>query len=595
MQNQIMTPESETFLANISANQSKTKLREADLLARANVGTCGKWRKLPHALASMALALLLLAGSAFAPPGFWASLGAALAMGSFIIALYYALAFDHGQLKQTALFFAQAEDKVAAKASAEESQNLAAVQIGHMETAANQQANERLLSGDSLEAVKQYYAGALETVRADRQVFQTLSAAASKAIDAADREVRDATARFEDRARRWWPSRLVPAYTRAAASQWLSALGKRAAARFDQTACSAATEAYEHLAAFLARLAGECASAQTETAAAALDALAKIDSAKGLQNVTGCNKRLPLASDIAQAVEDQVKSDASSIRHAVASRPADQSLTEAIQQQALRVAATVQLPKTFGQFFGGLNGAKQLLLKQIDLQSSEFAIANPYAGRQRIRHRFLLVEGGETSPVSKEVKAISKDMIVRSADHPRPDEFICVTEERFSPIGESDELLEGFRQFRNLAPEKRGSMIVALQDDPDFLVTYSPESAHDPSRPAHLLFVALVLGLIQRTGAECYKIVDQNDPEAPSFAKGVDQAVETLAADEVLARRIEQAIENLYSVEGADAIRKKLLDAKAKNPVPSAATKRFRETLSQEMRRLDSPRPALAA
>jgi hypothetical protein len=53
--------------------------------------------------------------------------------------------------------------------------------------------------------------------------------------------------------------------------------------------------------------------------------------------------------------------------------------------------------------------------------------------------------------------------------------------------------------------------------------------------------------------------------------------------------------EGLYSVEGADAIRKKLLDAKAKNPVPSAATKRFRETLSQEMRRLDSPRPALAA
>src|ERR1019366_564371 len=156
MQNQIMTPESETFLANISANQSKTKLREADLLARANVGTCGKWRKLPHALASMALALLLLAGSAFAPPGFWASLGAALAMGSFIIALYYALAFDHGQLKQTALFFAQAEDKVAAKASAEESQNLAKVQIGHMETATNQQANEMLLSGDSLEAVKQY-------------------------------------------------------------------------------------------------------------------------------------------------------------------------------------------------------------------------------------------------------------------------------------------------------------------------------------------------------------------------------------------------------------------------------------------------------
>jgi hypothetical protein len=41
---------------------------------------------------------------------------------------------------------------------------------------------------------------------------------------------------------------------------------------------------------------------------------------------------------------------------------------------------TVQLPRTFGQLFSGLNGDKQLLLQQIDRQSSEFAIGQATVG-----------------------------------------------------------------------------------------------------------------------------------------------------------------------------------------------------------------------
>ena len=205
-----------------------------------------------------------------------------------------------------------------------------------------------------------------------------------------------------------------------------------------------------------------------------------------------------------------------------------------------------------------------------------------------------LVRLRDTSPVSKDVKAMSKDMIVRTVDHPRPEECLCVTEERFAPVGENHELLEGFRQFRNLPPEKQGPLVVAVEDA-SILLGYSPESAHDPSRPARLLFVALVLALIERTGAECYKVVDDNDPDAPCFAKGVDQAINVLAADEALARRIEQAIERLHSIEGADAIRKKLLDAKTKSLVPQAAVKRFRETLDAEVQRLTALRPTPAA
>ena len=59
--------------------------------------------------------------------------------------------------------------------------------------------------------------------------------------------------------------------------------------------------------------------------------------------------------------------------------------------------------------------------------------------------------------------------------------------------------------------------------------------------------------------------------------------------------RLEQAIENLQSIEGADAIRNKLLEAKTRNLVPLAAVKRFRETLDAEIQRLTTRRPALAA
>ena len=68
-----------------------------------------------------------------------------------------------------------------------------------------------------------------------------------------------------------------------------------------------------------------------------------------------------------------------------------------------------------------------------------------------------------------------------------------------------------------------------------------------------------------------------------------------MATDGPLARQVEQAIEKIYSVEGGDAIRKKLLDAKTKNTVPSVAGKRFREVLSEEIKRQSSVRTTVGA
>ncbi|MDX1952172.1 MAG: hypothetical protein SFY81_08295 [Verrucomicrobiota bacterium] len=589
MRTNIQVPEVETLLANVSPNQSKTKLREAVLLTRAKVASGGKWRKTLHAVTLVVLACLLLAGSIFAPEGLWASIGAILAAGSFIASIYCLFEFDHGVLKQTVLYFAQAEEKIAAKSSADESRGLAMAQTMQTQATVHQQANELLSAGHSLNEIAQSYAEALSAVREYQQTAQGRNTDACKAVESADREVRDATAMFEDRARRWWPSRLFPAYTRVAASRWLAALEKRAAIRFEQGACSAAAEGYETLAKSLSQLSGDYVDAKSVTSSEASDAGLKIDATNRLQNVTGCNKGLPLPSEIAGIVENEVVLNEASIRQAIASREAEQPLSEAIRNQAEKVASKVRLPESFGEFYSQRNGDKQLLLKQIDLQSHEFATASPTPGRQRIRHRFLMVEGGETAPVCKDVIGISKDMIVRTINHPRSDEFVCVTESRFEPCSEITEYLEGVRQFQSLTPEQRSPMIVAVAED-DFLVAFSPESAHDPLRPVRLLCVGLVLGIIKRTGAECYKAVDANDPHNAHFGKGFSQAIDVLATDQALARNIEQSIEAVYSVDGAEAIRRKLLDAKTKNMVPSSNCKRFREMLDHEIQRASSKR-----
>lgn len=594
MRTNIQVPEVETLLAIVSPNQSKTKLREAVLLARGKVASGGKWRKTLYSVAFLVLAFLLLAGSAFAPQGLWASVGAVLAGTSLVASIYYLLEFDHGLLKQTILYFAQAEERIAARCSINESRELASAQTIQTQTTVQQQANELLSAGYSLNDIAQSYTDALTAVRGAQQSMQIRNTAACKAVEAADREVRDATAMFEDRASRWWPSRLIPAYTRAAASRWLAALEKRAAIRFEQNSCSAAVEAYETLAKSLSQLSGDYVDAQSLTASAGSDAGLRMDATNRLQNITGCNKALPLPSEIAGIVENEIASNEPSIRQAIASRESEQPLAEAIRNQAEKVASKVRLPESFGEFYSQRNGDKQLLLKQIDLQSHEFATANPTPGRQRIRHRFLMVEGGETAPVCKDVIGISKDMIVRTINHPRSDEFVCVTESRFEPCSEITEYLEGVRQFQSLTPEQRSPMIVAIADD-DFLVAFSPESSHDALRPIRLLCIALVLGIIKRTGAECYKVLDANDPNNPHFGKGFNQAIEALATDQTLAKRIEMSIEAVYSVEGAECIRKKLLEAKAKDMVPSANGKRFREMLDQEIQRVSSKRTFASA
>jgi hypothetical protein len=342
-----------------------------------------------------------------------------------------------------------------------------------------------LSSGSSLEDLRQYYAGVLGDIRAAQQALQDGNANASKASEVAEREACQAASIFEDRARRWWPGRLLPAYTRSAALRWLSALEHTAAARLDLAASAEAMVAYQNIAESIAALAGDYSTAQAKITSAAADAGAQLQTAREHQNISGCSKSVPLPENIVHAVEDYVQANEGQIRHAVASRPPNQTLADAIKSQAEAAARAVRLPRTFREFYAGLNRSKQLLLRQIDRQSEEFSATNPSPGRQRIRHRFQLAEGGEASQACKDVASLSRDMLVRMADNANPYEFVCLTEERFAPVGELPEYLEGVRHLQSLAPDKRAPMIVAVETD-DILITYSPESSHDRTeRTAH--------------------------------------------------------------------------------------------------------------
>jgi len=586
-------PSADSLIANVSANQTKSKINEASALSRVNVASAGRWRKLPHAAAFFILVLLLLAAAAFAPPGVWASLCAMVATAMLLIGLYLAFEVDHDVLKQTVAYFAQAADKAVSQSAREECHCRAGEQISSTQNAADQQAGEMLAAGSSLEEIRQYYSDVLSQVRTAQQTAQDRHVAACKEAETREREARQAASVFDNRARRWWPGRLLPSSARTAALRWLSALDRNAATKLEQVSISEVIVAYHVIAESLSALAGEYSAARAQVTTSAGEAAAQIQTAREHQNITGCNKFVPLPDTIAQAVEDYVQANASAIRHAIASRPSHQSLSEAIQDQAEAAAEAVRLPHTFREFYAGLNGSKALLLKQIDRQSEEFAAANPVPGRQRIRHRFLLAEGGEASQVCKDIASLSSDMLVRMADNGNPNEFVCLTEERFAPVGELPEYIEGVRHFQGLTPEKRAATIVEVEDD-QIITAYSPESGLDPSRPIRLLCVGLALEIVQRTGAECYKTVNRNDPNAPHWAKGFEDAIDKLTTDDVRARQIEHAIETRKSVEGADAIRKKLLEAKTKNLVPAAAIKRFREALDDEAQRLVSE-PSFAA
>ena len=588
-------PSPEGLVASVTPRQAKAKLAESMLRARASVDTGGSWRKLPHAGGLVALALLLYAAAAFAPPGACASIVAMLATAALIAAVYYTLEFQPIVLKQAVLLMDQNLGKVFMKCADEEAQKLAATLGAGVRDQVDRQAKDIVANQDGGVAnLKEFYADAATIIRSHHEVLKLRLAGTGEALDAADKELRKAGAAYEERTRCWWPVRLIPGAARVPARQWIVAIEKGMNAKLDHTACARATEVCEDLSRLMSQGAEEYGRAKGEILGVVAQANLQIDSVRKLQNMTGCNKQFPLPDEIQHLVAENIAANKSSIRHGIASRPAGQSLTDAIRSQALAIIAALPLPQSFAEFYAQRNGDKQLLLKQIDQQSLEFSTAEKKPGSAPIRHRFLMAQGGETSPACKDVAKISRGMLIRTIDNPQASEFVCVTESRFEPCSEITEFLAGVREFQSLPVEKRALMVVEVEDD-DTLICYAPESAHDAGRPTRLLCLGLLMGLVKRTGAECYKLADDNDADNAPFAKGFDQAVDALATDLELARELEQSLSNIYSVEGVEAVRTKVTEGKKLNLVPASACKSFRDALDEECQRLNASQNLFAA
>jgi hypothetical protein len=141
------------------------------------------------------------------------------------------------------------------------------------------------------------------------------------------------------------------------------------------------------------------------------------------------------------------------------------------------------------------------------------------------------------------------------------------------------------RILASLPPDQVAPMIVAADTD-DAILGYSPESGHDPDRTSRLLVLGVALGIIERTGAETYRLRDVDDPKATHFSQGFQAALEKIAADRFLARRIESEIETVSAALGQENFRAKLTAAKGRNDVPSGFLKKYRGVLQSEIERI---------
>lgn len=208
--------------------------------------------------------------------------------------------------------------------------------------------------------------------------------------------------------------------------------------------------------------------------------------------------------------------------------------------------------------------------------------------------QLLMVPGGEESELAKDLKRQSDGVTIRAFDHEKAHEAVALTERQFVSVAHMPEYLRAVRTLANLPPDKVSPMIVATERDAAILC-YSPETGHDPDRAIRLLSLGLALEIIERTGAETYRLRDTDDPKAPHFSKGFESALEKVANDRHLAQQVETGIQKVTATLGGENLRAKLIAAKGRGLVPSGFSKQYRVVLQSEIDRLASVNVQIAA
>ena len=172
----------------------------------------------------------------------------------------------------------------------------------------------------------------------------------------------------------------------------------------------------------------------------------------------------------------------------------------------------------------------------------------------------LMVPGGEESDLAKDLKRQSDGVTIRAFDHDKAHEAVALTERQFVSVAHMPEYLCAVREFwPTFLRDKAAPMIVATETDAAILPYPPPETGHDSGRTLRLLALGLALEIIERTGAETYRLRDVNYPKAPYFSKGFEAALEKVANDRFLAQRLETDIQKAGATLGGDNLRVKLI------------------------------------
>jgi hypothetical protein len=592
MQTNIQTPHLETILADIAP--AENPIREAANATRGRLRSLGRFGRVHFGIALAAISIVLFAACAFAAPGLIPGVLAMMAAAALIAGVYYALEFDPTPLRAVLVQYAGTAEDQLSNLLQPKIAGLAGELVVKVQNDATKTAAEFFGAGGPLQSVRSGFDLAAQASRELERQLGERHLAACRYSDSMRTRAEELEEAFARRARPWWPTRLIPGYTRIAAGRWLSAIENLASARLDQAVTKAAGEAARVLAEWFGEQAAIYGGTESELAALKLKATNCVSAMTGRQNGTGCSKSLPLPEEVMGLAAALVNQEIVAIQNRIANRSPEITLVQAVEMEANRMAEAIPLPKTLGEFWSRRNGDKQQLISQFIELSRPFGVSDNPPGHAPLTFQMLMVPGGEESDLAKDLKRQSDGVTIRAFDHDKAHEAVALTERQFVSVAHMPEYLRAVRILANFPPDKVAPMIVATETDAAIL-SYSPETGHDSGRTLRLLALGLALEIIERTGAETYRLRDADDPKAPYFSKGFEAALEKVANDRFLAQRLETEIQKAAATLGGDNLRVKLIAAKGRGLVPSAFLKQYRAVLQNEIDRLASVNVPIAA
>jgi|CXWL01.1.fsa_nt_gi hypothetical protein len=300
---------------------------------------------------------------------------------------------------------------------------------------------------------------------------------------------------------------------------------------------------------------------------------------------TLAGKAVPSANAIAAGARRAVECELPGILRRLAAKAPNDNLVESISDEVQRIvsimADTTGGLRSWLDVDGGVFG-------QIDSEAGEFCVSRVTPGRVQRRIRWVLCEGGASSPVFETIRRHSAGAIVRAIDHGDPSEIVVFTESRYEPGAEIVEFTDAISALDAVDADSKAAMITSVENDT--LILHSRAEQGDDQREAERrLALAMAYQKVARDASERYRLLNGAASGRPRavIAQGFAEAAGEIHGDPQLADALSIAIEAYETTNGAVTAARAIDEAMTKPEfVPLAFHNRIREMLLIERDRL---------